>query len=88
MYVNSQLDLFFVVSTHLHSQLAILTPIYSTSVELSATEVLFLLNHVIIVDPRLKQHLKVIFISTTLPSQYDYEYPYNLTFYPPRYLNP
>ena len=51
------------------SQLARLVVIYSTSIELNAIEYYFLLNHEIIVDPKLKQHLDVLFLSITLPAQ-------------------
>jgi hypothetical protein len=43
------------------SQLAKLVAMYSASAELSATEVCFLLNQEITTDPKLKQHLEVLF---------------------------
>jgi hypothetical protein len=47
------------------SQLAILVAIYSTSAELSAIEVYFLLNQVITIDPKMKQHPEVLFVYCT-----------------------
>jgi hypothetical protein len=70
------------------SQLAILAAIYSDFAELSATKICFLLNHVITTEPKLKQHLEVLFLSTALLAQSESEYPYKLTPSPPRYLNP
>jgi hypothetical protein len=70
------------------SQLAKLVAMYSTSIELNATEICFMLNHEMTVDPKLKQHPEVLFRSVSLPSQYESKYPCNLTPSPPRYCNP
>jgi hypothetical protein len=70
------------------SQLAILVAIYFASVELSATKVYFLLNHVIIVDPKLKKHPEVLFLSMELPAQSKSVYPCSIIPSPPRYLRP
>ena len=70
------------------SQLAILTVIYSASIKLRVAEVCFLLDHVITADPKLKQHLEVLFLSTALSAQSESKYPCSLTPSPPRYLNP
>jgi hypothetical protein len=43
------------------SQLAKLATMYSASAKLSATEVYFQLNKEMVVDPKLKQHPKVVF---------------------------
>jgi hypothetical protein len=70
------------------SQLDILTSIYSASIDLSATKVFFVLNHDITVDPKMKQHHEVLFLSSALPAQYESKYPCRFTPSPPRYLNP
>jgi hypothetical protein len=61
---------------------------YSASVEPSATEVCFLLNQDIIVDPKLKQHPQVLFLSIALPPQSESVYPCNFASPSPRYLIP
>ena len=47
--------------SHTATRLATLAAIYSTSDVLSATDIFFLLNHEIMPNPRLKQHLEVLF---------------------------
>jgi hypothetical protein len=49
---------------------------YSTSVVLKATEVRFLLHQETMEDPKVKQHLKVFFLSTTLLTQSESIYSY------------
>jgi hypothetical protein len=61
---------------------------HSASALLSATKVHFLPNQDIISNPKMKQHLKVLFISTTLHAQSESIYPYNLTSPPESYLRP
>jgi hypothetical protein len=51
------------------SQLAEQAAMYYASVVLSAMLDCFLLYHEIMVDPRLKQHPEVLFLSETLPAQ-------------------
>jgi hypothetical protein len=51
-------------------------------------EVCFVLNHVIIVDPKLKQNPDVLFLSAALPAQSEFVHPYILPPSPPRYLRP
>lgn len=46
---------------------------YSVFAELSATEVYFLLNQEITIEPKLKQHPKVFFQSTALPAESESE---------------
>ena len=70
------------------SQLTMLTTMYSTYAELSATQVCFMLNSVINTDLKLKQHPKVLFLSIALISQYEFEYPYNFISPSPTYLKP
>jgi hypothetical protein len=41
---------------------------YYASVVLNATEVHFLLHQETMKDPKVKQHLKVLFLSTALPA--------------------
>ena len=65
-----------------------LAAIYSASVILSATEVCFLLNQDIIVDPKLKQQPETLFLSTALRAQSESIYPCNLTSSPKTYLTP
>jgi hypothetical protein len=50
---------------------------YSTSVMLGVMLDCSLLCHEIMADPRLKQHLEVLFLSETLPAQSESIYPYN-----------
>ena len=57
------------------SREAIVAAMYSTFVELSATEDSFLLNQEIIPDPRLKQHPVVHLHLIELPAQSEFEYP-------------
>jgi hypothetical protein len=54
----------------------------------SVIEVCFLLIQDIIVDPKLKQHPKVLFLSTSLHAQSESVYPYNPTSPPETYLRP
>jgi hypothetical protein len=54
---------------HVASQLAEHVAVYSASVVLKATLDCFLLCHEVMVDPRLKQHPEVLFLSETLPAQ-------------------
>jgi hypothetical protein len=51
---------------------------YSASVVLRAMLDCFLLCHEIITDPKLKQHLEVLFLSETLPAQSASVYPLNV----------
>ena len=51
---------------------------YSTLAVLSATLVCFLLNHHITVEPKFKQHLEVLFLSLTFPTQFESVNPCNL----------
>jgi hypothetical protein len=60
-----------IFQSHTSSLLAEHAAIYSASAVLSTTLVFFLLNHEIIADPKLKQHLDVLFRSATLPAQYE-----------------
>jgi hypothetical protein len=70
------------------SQLAKLAAMYLTSAELSDIESCFLLNKEITVDPKMKQHHEVLFVSISLPSQSESEYPCNFTPSPTKYLKP
>ena len=54
------------------SQLAVLDAMYFSFVELSATEVCFLLNQDIKVDSKLKKHLEVLFMFVALPAQFEF----------------
>jgi hypothetical protein len=51
------------------SQLVVLPTIYSAFAKLSATKVCFLLNQAIIVDPKLNQHVEVLFLFVVLLAQ-------------------
>ena len=51
------------------SQLATLAAIYSASAELNAIDCCFQLNHDNTVEPNLKQHLEVLFLSEAQPAQ-------------------
>jgi hypothetical protein len=53
------------------SQLAEHATMYFTSAMLRAILDCFLLCHEVMADPRLKQHLEVLFLSETLPTQYE-----------------
>jgi hypothetical protein len=53
------------------SQLAEHVVMYSTSVVLREILDYFLLFHEVMVDPKLKQHPEVIFLSESLLSQYE-----------------
>jgi hypothetical protein len=64
--------------SHMASQLAEHATMYSASVVLRAILDCFLLCHEVMVDPRLKQHPGVLFLSETLPTQSESIYPYNL----------
>jgi hypothetical protein len=66
------------IQSHMASQLAEHVAIYSTSTVLGAILDCFLLCHEVMVDPRLKQHPEVLFLSETLPAQSESVYPYNL----------
>jgi hypothetical protein len=70
------------------SQLAVLAAMYSASAELSAMKFFFLPNQDIIVDPNLKQHLEVLFLTAALLSQLESVYSCNFTSPSPRYLRP
>jgi hypothetical protein len=60
------------------SQLVEHVAIYSSSIMMGEILGCFLLYHEVMVDPRLKQHPEVLFLSETLPSQSESIYPYNL----------
>jgi hypothetical protein len=60
------------------SQLAEHAAMYSAYVVLRAILDCFLLYHEIMVDPRLKQHPEVLFLSETLPTQSESVYPLSL----------
>jgi hypothetical protein len=60
------------------SQLTEHATMYSSSVMLRSILDCFLLYHEIMVDPILKQHPEVLFLSETLPAQSESVYPYNL----------
>jgi hypothetical protein len=64
--------------SHIASQLAEHAAMYSASVVLRAILDYFLLCHEIIVDPKLKQHPEVFFLSETLPAQSASVYPLNV----------
>jgi hypothetical protein len=51
---------------------------YSASVVLTTMLDFFLLYHEIMVYPKLKQHPEVIFLSETIPSQFESVYPLNV----------
>ena len=53
------------------SQLVEQAAIYSASAVLRATLDCFLLSHEIMVDPRLKHPPEVLFLSETLPTQFE-----------------
>jgi hypothetical protein len=53
------------------SQLAEHATMYSTSAMLGEMLNLSLLFHEVMADLRLKQHLELLFLSKTLPSQYE-----------------
>jgi hypothetical protein len=61
---------------------------YYVSLELSAMKFCFLLNQDIIVDPKLKQHLEVLFLFVALSTQSEFEFPCNFTSPSPKYLKP
>jgi hypothetical protein len=60
------------------SQLAKHVVMYSSSVVLREILDCFLLFHEVMVDPGLKQHPEVLFLSETLLAQSESVYPYNL----------
>ena len=60
---------------------------YTSFAELGATEVCLRLNQDIIIDPKLKQHLEVLFLFDPLPSQSESVYPCNFTSPFPRHLS-
>jgi hypothetical protein len=51
------------------SQLVEHAAIYSASIVIRAILDCFLLCHEVMADPKLKQHLEVLFLSETLPAQ-------------------
>jgi hypothetical protein len=53
------------------SQLAEHVAMYSAYVVLRAILDCFMIFHEVMVDPRLKQHYEVIFLSEGLPAQYE-----------------
>jgi hypothetical protein len=55
--------------SHMDSQLVEHAAMYSASVVLRAILDCSLLYHEVMADPRLKQHLEVLFLSETLPAQ-------------------
>jgi hypothetical protein len=61
--------------SHIASQLAKHATMYYASTVLRAILDCFLLCHEIMADPKLKQHPKVLFLSKTLPSQFESVYP-------------
>jgi hypothetical protein len=64
--------------SHIVLQLAEHTTMYSASAVLRVMMDCFLLCHEIMADPKLKQHLEVLFFSATLPSQSESVYPLNV----------
>ena len=56
------------IRSHMASQLAEHVAMYSTFVVLREIPDCFLLYHEVTADPRLKQHLEVLFLSETLPA--------------------
>jgi hypothetical protein len=60
------------------SQLAEHAGMYSASFMLREILDFFLLCHEVMVDLRLKQHPEVLFLSETLPTQSESEYPLSL----------
>jgi hypothetical protein len=60
------------------SQLAEHAAIYSASIVLRAILDCYLLYHEVMVDPRLKQHPELLFLSETLPAQSESVYLYSL----------
>jgi hypothetical protein len=64
--------------SHIASQLAEHAAMYSSSAVLREILDCFLLYHKIIADPKLKQHLEVIFLSAMLPAQFASVYPLNV----------
>jgi hypothetical protein len=64
--------------SHIASQLAEHAAMYYASVVLRAMLDCFLLCHEIMVDPKLKQHPEVLFLSETLPAQSASVYPLNV----------
>jgi hypothetical protein len=65
-------------ASHMDSQLVEHAVMCSSSSVLREILYYLLLFHEIMVDPRLKQHPKVLFLSETLPSQYESVYPLSL----------
>ena len=61
--------------SHMASQLEKHATMYSASVVLRVVLDYFLLCHEIMVDPKLKQHPEVLFLSETLPAQSESVYP-------------
>jgi hypothetical protein len=59
------------IQSHTASQLAEHATMYSASVVLRAMLNCSLLCHEVMVDLKLKQHLEVLFLSKTLPAQYE-----------------
>jgi hypothetical protein len=70
-YVNN-------IQIHMASQLVEDATMYSVSAVLGEMLDCSILCREVMADPRLKQHPEVIFLSETLPSQYESIYPYNL----------
>jgi hypothetical protein len=64
--------------SHIASQLAEHAAMYFSSTVLRAILDCFLLYHEIMVNPKLKQHLKVLFMSAMLPAQSALVYPLNV----------
>jgi hypothetical protein len=61
--------------SHTDSLLAALVEMYYAFAVLWAMEPCFLLDQEIIVEPKLKQYLEVLFWSNVLPIQYEFVYP-------------
>jgi hypothetical protein len=64
--------------SHIASQLAEHAAMYSASTVLRAILDCFLLCHEIMIDPKLKQHPEVLFLSAMLPAQSESVYPLNV----------
>ena len=72
--------------SHIACRHMTLSIIYSEYSILSVTKFYFIVNQYIMVNPKLKKHFEVLFLSTTLPSQSKDEYLCRFTSPPDTYL--
>lgn len=74
--------------SHIASHMVVLAATYTASAKLSATDFCFMLHQDTTLDPMLKQHPSVLFLSTKLPAQFASMNPHSLTPSPQVLLNP